>query len=68
MDKLDPIVVSIVGSVVAVVAIIVGIVWATNIANSYYYETANKCIASGSQWLPMGPGAYNGFCIKNGDR
>lgn len=68
MGKLDPIVVSIVGSVIAVVAIIIGVSWASNNANSYYYDTATKCIQSGAQWLPMGPSAYNGFCIKAGDK
>lgn len=68
MGKLDPIVVSIMGGVIAVVVLIIGIVWAANSANGYYYETANKCIATGAQWLPMGPGAYNGFCLKSGDK
>ena len=68
MGKIDPMVASIIGGVVAFVVLILGIAWGMTSANSYYYETANKCIASGAQWLPMGPSAFNGFCLKNGDK
>jgi len=64
MNKLDPMAVGVAGGVLAVIVLFIVIAWATTNANNYYYSTANKCIESGGQWLPMGPGAYNGFCIR----
>jgi hypothetical protein len=66
MSKIDPIVAGILGGVLVVIALIFGVVWGANYVNGIYYATANKCIESGGQWLPMGPSASNGFCIKNG--
>lgn len=68
MGKLDPIVAGIAAGVLAVIVIVVGIAWSATNANNYYYSTAAKCIESGAQWLPMGSSAYNGFCIKSGNK
>lgn len=68
MDKFDPMTTGIVGGVLALIALFIVIGWATTNANTYYYETASKCIQSGAQWLPMGSGAYNGFCIRASDK
>jgi len=68
MGKVDPIVVGILGGVLVMIALIFGIAWSANYVNGTYYATANKCIENGGQWLPMGPSAANGFCIKSGEK